>query len=286
MHVRKKIKNRRKLGTLKLYFPINKGLVVRCDIGLLKSVLMNLVSNAIKFTTKGGVLISARQRGEHVLFQVWDTGIGIKEEEIEMIFNDFYQIDNPQRDRTKGLGLGLSIAKRALALFDGKIVCRSQLGRGSVFAFHLPTDNLQNNVMRDIPFPKQFEIEDNRSFVQGKHFVVIEDDTMVSEALSNSLRLMGGEVDCFDNPEKALRQANIGNADCYIVDYMLPGNIDGINFLLRLRQKLHKPVCAVMMSGDTSSYFIRKAELFDWPVLHKPVNMSNLISKLIEQYNK
>jgi DNA-binding response OmpR family regulator len=67
---------------------------------------------------------------------------------------------------------------------------------------------------------------------------------------------------------------------------MLPGNIDGINFLLRLRQKLHKPVCAVMMSGDTSSYFIRKAELFDWPVLHKPVNMSKLISRLSEQHGK
>jgi DNA-binding response OmpR family regulator len=67
---------------------------------------------------------------------------------------------------------------------------------------------------------------------------------------------------------------------------MLPGNIDGINFLLRLRQNLHKPVCAVMMSGDTSSYFIRKAELFDWPVLHKPVNISKLITRLSEQYGK
>jgi DNA-binding response OmpR family regulator len=130
------------------------------------------------------------------------------------------------------------------------------------------------------------DIEVNRSFARGKRFVVLDDDAMVSEALIQSLQIMGGEVECFDNAEKALQHPRIGNADCYIVDYMLPGDIDGINFLLRLRQQLHKPVCAVMMSGNTSPYFIRKAELFDWPVLHKPVNMTKLISRLREQYSK
>lgn len=130
------------------------------------------------------------------------------------------------------------------------------------------------------------EVEFSRSFARGKRFVVIEDNIMISEALSQSLEMLGGVVTCYDNAEKALQHSNIGDADCYIVDYMLPGDVDGINFLLRLRQKLHKPICAVMMSGNTSSYFIRKAELFDWPVLHKPVNMSKLILRLSEQYSK
>ena len=130
------------------------------------------------------------------------------------------------------------------------------------------------------------DIEVNRDFVQGKRFVVLEDDELVSEALSQSLKIMGGEVKCFNQAESALQYPGIGNADCYIVDYMLPGNVNGINFLLRLHQMLHKSVCAVMMSGNTSSYFIRNAEFFCWPVLHKPVSISQLIHKLSEQYSK
>lgn len=130
------------------------------------------------------------------------------------------------------------------------------------------------------------EIEINRSFAQGKRFVVVEDDAMVSAALSKSLEMIGGKVECFDNAEYALQRANIENADCYIVDYMLNGSVDGINFLNMLYQKLRKPICAVMISGDTSAKFVRKAELFDWPVLHKPINLSKLISRLSEQYSK
>jgi PAS domain S-box-containing protein len=116
----------------RLHFPIKERLAVRSDIGLLKSILMNLVFNAIKFTDQGAILVSARRRGGEVLFQVWDTGTGIPEEYIEHIFDEFYQVNNPQRDRTSGLGLGLPIAKRALALLGEKITCRSRVGRGFV----------------------------------------------------------------------------------------------------------------------------------------------------------
>jgi FixJ family two-component response regulator len=128
------------------------------------------------------------------------------------------------------------------------------------------------------------DIDTCRLFAQGKQFVVVEDDELVSQSLQDLLENMGGRVKCFDNAEYALHHPNIEKADCYIVDYMLPGDVDGTNFLLNLRQKLHKPVCAVMMSGYTSSYFMRKAALFEWPVLLKPVNTFELISKLSEQY--
>ena len=270
----------------KLFLPLNKPLIVRTDYGLLKSVLMNLVSNALKFTSKGGIFVSARPRGDEVLFQVWDTGIGIQEENIEKIFDDFFQINNPQRDRTQGLGLGLSIAKRSLALFDGKISCRSQFGRGSVFAFRLPTHNKANQELHDSRKSEPMELEAVRQFVKGKRFVIVEDDAMVSEALKKSLTVMEGRVESYYDADVALQTANIENADCYIVDYMLPGDVDGTNFLLRLHQELHRPVCAVMMSGNTTSDFIRKAAFFDWPVLHKPVNTTQLVSRLSEQYNK
>jgi len=115
--------------------------MVLTDIGLLESVLMNLVTNAIKFTAHGGILVSARLRDGKVLLQVWDTGIGIAGTDLPNIFDEFFQVSNPQRNREAGLGLGLSIAQRAVALLGGRIACRSLPGRGSVFEFSLPLDD-------------------------------------------------------------------------------------------------------------------------------------------------
>jgi DNA-binding NtrC family response regulator len=126
----------------------------------------------------------------------------------------------------------------------------------------------------------------NASFAQGKSFVVVEDDAMVSEALRVALSMMGGTVMCFDNGEDALQYPNIENADCYIVDYRLSGKVNGINFLSLLHQKMRKSVCAVMISGDTSPNLLRKTEFFDWPMLHKPINLTTLLSKLREQYKR
>ena len=123
----------------------------------------------------------------------------------------------------------------------------------------------------------------NDEFARDKYFVVVEDDALVSEALSKSLEGMGGKVKCFHSAEDALGDTNIENADYYIVDYMLDGDQNGIQFLNQLRQKLDKTLNAVIMTGDTSTDFIRKAEMLDWPVLHKPVNTSKLISMLSQQ---
>jgi PAS domain S-box-containing protein len=268
----------------KLYFPMKRTLFVRSDIGLIKSVLMNLVSNAIKFTTEGAILVSARQRGSCVLFQVWDTGIGIPEEYIEHIFDEFYQIDNPQRDRTSGLGLGLSIVKRALALLNTQIRCKSQSGRGTVFEFSLPLAEAVAPSADAITFPHKNNVANNL-FAAGKKFIVVEDDTLVAQGMIAWLEGMGGEVTYFNDAEDALLHADIEFAGYYIVDYMLGGALSGIQFLNKLSQKSDEPIIAVLMTGDTSSDFIRESAGFDWPVQFKPVNASELLSSLQEQEN-
>lgn len=273
--------NEKHLG-FKSHYSKSKTLVVRCDIGLLKSVLMNLLSNAIKFTSKGSILVSARRRGADVLFQVWDTGIGIQSDGIEKIYDDFFQIDNPQRDRTKGLGLGLSIAKRALTLLGGKISCHSQLGRGSVFEFSLPLDIAADKNTHPHTVAASHANMVSDGFGKGKSFIVVEDDKLVAQAMINWLEGMSGKVKCFYSAEDALRQANIKD-DYYIVDYMLGGTLNGVQFLNQLRQKLDKPINAVLLTGDTSPAFIRESAKCDWPVLHKPANMSKLISSLSAQ---
>lgn len=273
----------KKLG-FRLYFPMNNSLVIRSDLNLLKSVLMNLVSNAIKFTTKGGIMVSARRRGSEVLFQVWDTGIGIPDESRAQIFDEFYQVNNPQRDRSGGLGLGLSIAKRALTLMGSQISCRSTIGHGSVFEFRLPLDSSPDGILllqldnKNLP-----QDSGSESFARGKHFIVVEDDMLVANAMINLLEVMGGSVKHFSSAEEALGNGDILGADYYIVDFMLGGKLNGIQLLNRIGQKRGGDISAVVVTGDTSKDFIRHAMKCKWPVLHKPINISQLISSLMAQ---
>jgi DNA-binding response OmpR family regulator len=120
-------------------------------------------------------------------------------------------------------------------------------------------------------------------FFMDKLVALIEDDQPVAQAVIGLLESMGAEARCYANAEDALGDAHINQADYFIVDYMLGGKDNGIQFLSSLRRKLGKPIKAVMMTGNTSANFIRTAEMSDWPVVHKPVNISKLISKLRDQ---
>jgi len=265
---------------LKLYFPMQHALIIHTDMSLICSVLMNLVSNAIKYTAQGSVLLSARRRGDQILFQVWDTGIGIRPDHLEKIYTEFYQIDNPQRDRSRGLGLGLPIAKRALELLGGKLECRSRLGHGSVFGFCLPLNHIQYTLTKQSALDDTGAHINQLEFVRGKRFVVLEDDVMVMKAICGALEAMGAEVACYLQAEHALCEAQIGQADYYIVDYMLGGELNGIEFLDQLYQRLARPVQAVITTGNTSPEFVRSIPSCRWSVLHKPVSISGLIARL------
>ena len=261
----------------RLFFPVKKLPIVRIDFCLVQSVLMNLVTNAIKFTERGGILISARIRGDNVLVQVWDTGIGIAETDIPYVFDEFYQVANPQRSRSAGLGLGLSICKRAMALLGDKITCRSNVGRGTVFEFSLPLDVEHQEIKP--PFTDNMPIDEvaNGIFFKDKRVVLVEDDRIVAQAMISLLEGMGGEIKCFHSAEDAMGSADIENADYFIVDYMLGGEHNGIQFLNQIHQRSGKPIKALMISGDTSADLIRKSEMSGWPLLHKPVDILNLM---------
>ena len=265
----------------RFHFPSHQSAILRTDIGLLKSVLMNLLSNAIKFTQKGGVLVSARIHGDRVLLQVWDTGIGIPEADFSRIFDEFYQVNNPQRNRKSGLGLGLSIVKRALTLLGAEINWRSRVGQGTMFGFYLPLDS-SGLEQPPVAIALQEDVHDD-SLTRGKCFVVVEDDALVAQAMISWLEGMGGKVQFFSSAEEALESEKIGQADYYIADYMLGGAFNGIQFLDRLRQKLGTQINAVLVTGDTSPTFVHAAAHCDWPVLYKPLKTSRLIAALREQ---
>jgi ActR/RegA family two-component response regulator len=246
-------------------------------------VLQNLITNSIKFTAKGGILVSARKRDGQLLFQVWDTGIGISTEHINRIFDEFYQVNNPHRDRTQGLGLGLYIAKRTLALFEGDICCHSKVGRGTVFEFPVPWTDLLHEELpagTDLLLDQNAQIE----FVRGKTFIVVEDDLLVAEALCGALESTGAKVKVFSSAEEALTVEPAEPADFFIVDYMLGGKLSGLQFLNQVSQTLNKPVQGIIVSGDTSTAFVREIEKSIWTVVHKPVNLSQIITRLSERY--
>jgi PAS domain S-box-containing protein len=261
------------------FFPRNKPLLVRTDVELLKSVLMNLVSNAIKFTSHGGVLISARPRGDSLVLQVWDSGIGIAESHLPHIFEEFYQVSNPQRDREAGLGLGLASCQRRMALLGGRVTCRSRLGRGSVFEISLPVSTRPAEA-GTIQAAGTTATAPGEIFLSGKRVVVIEDDKLVSEAMSAMLHARGVEVQLFSNAEQALQHDDVGNADYYIVDHNLGGEYSGLQFLEFMQQKRDEKVRAVILTGETSSRFLSGVSDSPWPVLNKPVTVAQLAARL------
>lgn len=263
----------------RLYFPLRQTLIVRSDIGLLQSVLMNLVSNAIKFTAQGGILVSARLRGGKVLIQVWDTGIGIAEHDITHIFDEFYQVANPERNREVGLGLGLAICRRAMSLLDGEVTCRSRASGGSVFELTLPLNGIPHEIE---PLPASSEAREiaNEGFARDKCIVVLEDDVLVADGLLNLLQGLGATVRHFHNAEDALKHADIANADYFIVDYSLGGKLSGLQFLEQIQRQHTAPIRAVVVTGETSSQFIHNVSDSPWPILHKPINYAKLASNL------
>ncbi len=263
------------------FFPRHEPLHVRTDIELLKSVLMNLVSNALKFTAHGGILIGARRRGDRLLLQIWDSGIGIAQSHLSHIFDEFYQVSNPQRDREAGLGLGLASCQRRMALLGGRVSCRSRPGRGSVFEISVPLASQPIGIRMPQPLGTA-AVAPGESLVSGKRIVVIEDDKLVSEAMSTLLQALGVDVRLFHNAEQALRHDDIGNADYFIVDHDLGGGYSGLQFLELMQRKRSEKVRAVILTGETSSYFLSRVSNSPWPVLNKPVSVAQLTARLTQ----
>jgi PAS domain S-box-containing protein len=259
----------------KLWFPF-KAMAIQTDSKLLMRLLGNLIGNAIKYTATGGILVGIRRRGDHALIQVWDTGSGIAPEHLDNIFQEYFQIGNPERDRNKGLGLGLSIVRRIASLLGTDVKCRSRPGKGTVFELRLPlADYLPTETSS--PFDPEVSGDDAHPHLAGRRIVVIEDNVLVSDATKWSLELHDMCVTTYGSAEEALASPEIATADFYICDYSLPG-MNGGQVLDAIQQLAKEPIKAVILTGDTSPEQIEKMACFDWYVLYKPVNLPRLLS--------
>ncbi len=258
----------------KLYFPLG-GLHVRADAKLLQILLGNLLGNAIKYTDEGGVLVGVRRRGKRALVQVWDTGIGIAAEHIGGVFDEYVQVGNPERDKAKGLGLGLAIVNRVAKLLDTEVVCRSRLGKGSVFEFTL-------DVVAEPPAARRrvAALVDRSQALSGLRVYIIEDDRVLATAIALALETVGMRTSIWNSAEEFLANTADAVADFYIADLRLPGS-DGTQLLDAIERRTARSIRAVILTGDTSPEGIQVAQKSRWRILFKPLDIDELLSALV-----
>ncbi len=251
--------------------------VVRSDPVLLERILRNLVHNAIRYTNRGGVLVAARRRDGRVSLEVWDTGIGIAAEDQERIFDEFYQVGNPERNRTHGLGLGLAIVKRLSELLGHSLSLDSAPGRGSIF--RLSMENADAAADSD-PAEAQPAIEQDTDVLMAKCIVVIDDEPSVREGMVALLSSWHCDaIVAADENEAVSALLAAGRVPAMIiVDYRLRDRVVGIDVIESLRARFGNDIPAVLISGESSSDELSHIEASGLPLLHKPVPPAKLRS--------
>lgn len=258
------------------YFYPNKGLVLQTDSKLLLSMLGNLIGNAIKYTERGGVLVSVRRRGEQALIQIWDTGIGIPNEYREKIFDEYFQIGNKERDHAKGVGLGLSIVRRISKLLGTQVHCHSLAGRGSIFEFMLP---IAGELAHPTPAkpPAEPTTASSATDFSGSRVAVIEDDEALAKAIDLACKVVGMRVVVHRSAASALSDPIALQADYFVSDFRLPG-MNGIELLDEIRRRAGHPINAVILTGELASAELATQNRSGYPVLLKPTEFETLLN--------
>ena len=249
--------------------------VAHADPVVLERVLRNLVSNAIRYTDDGGVLVSCRTRGGRLLLQVWDSGIGISEQALPRIWEEFFQaqINRPlEAHQRKGLGLGLAIVKRLAGLMEAPIWVRSRIGHGTVFSLEVPVGKAPQRAAEAtssaVKLPLGLTLE-------GRLFVVVEDEIAVREGLVVLLQAWGARVVSFDTIagiEAWLAAPTAEAPDLALVDYRLPQGRTGIDALVAMRARwTERKLPAIVITGSSLGGHEDEAVTHDYHLLIKPV---------------
>ncbi len=248
------------------------------DPALLHRILSNLLGNALRYTHEGGVLLGCRRTvdGRHVRIEVWDSGIGIAPEHHEAIFREFYQVGNQERDRTKGMGLGLNIVARTAELLGHGLQMQSRLGHGTRFSLEVPL------AAPDAVLERRDSSRDKASaHLSGCSILVVEDDVLAREALVSLLHSWGCVALEADALAAALAQVRPDAVpDAIVSDYRLPNGENGIDVIQRLRAQAQAPIPACLISGDTDPHLMQLGKDAGLSLLHKPVRPAKLRSVL------
>lgn len=241
------------------------------DPMLLERVLFNLVGNAIRYTREGTVLVACRVRGERIRIEVRDSGIGIPAEAQDIIFQEFVQLENPERARNKGLGLGLAIVRRLTLLLGHTLELRSRPNLGSVFTIEIG---------RAPPVRDQRDLEAERppGDLFGTRVAVVDDDPLALASIHSLLVSWGCEVQACTGLDSLLMELSTRGVTPEVVvsDFRLQGSRNGIDVIRGVRNRYDPKLPAILISGDTGSDTLRLAQHEGLVLLHKPVRPAKL----------
>ena len=247
------------------------------DPVLVERIVRNLLSNAIRYTADGGVVVAARTRGDRLRLEVWDTGLGIREHEQERIFDEFYQVayDAPPLDpaQRKGLGLGLAIVRRLARVIEAPLELRSTPGRGTVFALTIPLGRPPRPSEPVLPPRAALGVT-----LDHRLIVMVEDDAAVRAGLEVLLKSWGAAVASFDSYQACAGWAAGGadgpalqRPDLVIVDFRLESGHTGLEVIAALRARFGADLPAVIVTGSLMSNQEAEAHAHSFHLLLKPV---------------
>jgi two-component system CheB/CheR fusion protein len=247
---------------------------VQSDPTLLEQMIRNLISNALKYTSQGKILLGCRRRGDRLRIEIWDTGTGIPEGQLKAVFEEYHQLDNPARERARGLGLGLSIVQRIGDLLGHNVEVRSRPGKGSVFSIEVPRlDALAGEEPRASSQPPAARA------IEGQSILVIEDDPAIRETLQLLFEIKGYRVTVAADGKGALDLIARGTVRPAIVvaDYNLPNGISGLDVAARLRDSFDSALPFLIVTGDISTETLRAIAGAGCIQLNKPIKAEELI---------
>jgi two-component system, sensor histidine kinase len=267
---------------LELHF-IGCSALVHSDIQLLARILRNLLSNAIRYTYSGRVVLGCRRQHQRLSIQVWDSGMGIAEERLEEIFQEFKRGDVQRRDQDRGLGLGLAIVEKIAGILGHRISVKSVPGKGSMFAVEVP---LSATAPKTLPAPSMSEPMLER--LQGARVWVLDNDAAICAGMRTLLEGWGCQVVTALSEQDLAGQVDNyhAEADLLIADYHLDNDQNGVDAVARINARRGRPIPALMITANYSNELKQQIREQGHTLMHKPVRpmklktaMSHLLGK-------
>jgi two-component system, sensor histidine kinase len=252
---------------------------LKSDPVLVEEALRNLVANAVRYTKRGGILVTCRVRASQNVFEVIDTGFGIAPDHLRLVFREFVQVGNAERNRENGLGLGLAIVERLARLLGGSVAVKSKLDRGSCFRLTIPgaTESEAGTQTLELVPPASSQRFD------GVKVFVLDDEPQVRLATAGLLQAWGATVVDADSAAALVQRAaasGIERPDLIIADYRLQGPQSGVDAITQLREEWNADIPALILTGDTSAERIRHFSEVGHTFLTKPVRANDLRAML------
>jgi CheY-like chemotaxis protein len=245
---------------------------------MLEAMIRNLLSNAVRYTDRGTILLGCRRAGDKIRIEVWDSGIGISQDQLPHIFEEYYQ--GAQGAERGGFGLGLAIVKRMGKILEHRIDVRSTPGRGTVFSIEVPRGDSNRDTMERARTPRSERVD------FPDIILVVEDEKSVRASLSRLLKTKGMDAIVVATADDALARINRQEIrpDLLICDYNLRGSANGVDAVNALRAALAWNIPAIVMTGDIRSEVVDSVAAHGISVLIKPFQADELLQHIARIY--